>query len=47
MKKSKLDAMSTATSNFYKEASTPSTTKPLSSINTSKLLDQSKVSSLK
>ncbi|CAD8167149.1 unnamed protein product [Paramecium pentaurelia] len=47
MKKSKLDAMSTATSNFYKETATPNSSKPPSSINTSKLLDQSKISSLK
>ncbi|CAD8160785.1 unnamed protein product [Paramecium octaurelia] len=47
MKKSKLDAMSTATSNFYKEAGTPNSSKPPSSINFSKLLDQSKVSQLK
>ncbi|CAK74866.1 unnamed protein product (macronuclear) [Paramecium tetraurelia] len=47
MKKSKLDAMSTATSNFYKETGTPNSSKPPSSINSSKLLDQSKVSQLK
>ncbi|CAD8087838.1 unnamed protein product [Paramecium sonneborni] len=47
LKKSKFDAMSTATSNFYKETATPNSSKPPSSINTSKLLDQSKISSLK
>ncbi|CAK79565.1 unnamed protein product (macronuclear) [Paramecium tetraurelia] len=47
MKKSKLDAMSTATSNFYKETATPNSSKPPSSLNSSKLLDQSKISQLK
>ncbi|CAD8064992.1 unnamed protein product [Paramecium primaurelia] len=47
MKKSKFDAMSTATSNFYKETTTPNSSKPHSSINTSKLLEQSKISQLK
>jgi hypothetical protein len=44
MSKSKCDAFSTATSNFYKETATPGSSKPPSSINTSKLLDSSKIS---
>jgi len=47
LKKSKCDAMSTATSNFYRDSESQMSTKPPTTMHGSKFLDQCKISSLK